>query len=41
MSPEMKKFWKYIGIIVLIIVFLLLLMIGESVINNSLEPLKH
>lgn len=41
LSPETKLFWKYLGIITLIIVVLFLVMTGESIINNLLEPLKH
>lgn len=41
LSPEIKLFWKYIGISILIIVVLFFVMTGESIINNLLEPLKH
>lgn len=40
MKPETKLFWKYIGIGFLAFVVLLLILFGESIIINLLEPIK-
>lgn len=40
LSPEKKKFWQNLAMIVLIIVFFTVLMSAESIIDNLLAPIK-